>query len=98
MPAALLDPQFLRKLDTLSLRSRRLARAGLRGERRSRTLGRGPEFADYRSYQAGDDYRHIDWRIYSTLDRLSIKLFSEEEDHTVHLLLDHSRAMGWVGL
>src|SRR2546430_10040440 len=95
MPAALLDPQFLRKLDTLSLRSRRLARAGLRGERRSRTLGRGVEFADYRSYQVGDDYRHIDWSIYSRLDRLFIKLFSEEEDINVHLFVDTSGSMGW---
>src|SRR5438093_2308585 len=95
MPAALLDPQFLRKLDTLSLRSRRLARAGLRGERRSRTLGRGVEFADYRSYQVGDDYRHIDWSIYSRLDRLFIKLFSEEEDINVHLFVDTSGSVGW---
>ena len=63
MTTTLLDPQFLRKLDSLGLQSRRLARAGLRGERRSRTLGRGVEFADYRSYQVGDDYRHFDWSI-----------------------------------
>lgn len=93
--ATLLDPAFLRKLDSLSLRSRRLVRAGLRGERRSRTLGRGVEFADYRSYQIGDDYRHIDWNIYSRLDRLFIKLFSEEEDINVHLLVDTSGSMGW---
>ena len=95
MSTTLLDPQFLRKLDTLSLRSRRLVRAGLRGERRSRTLGRGVEFADYRSYQIGDDYRHIDWSIYSRLDRLFIKLFSEEEDINVHLFVDMSGSMAW---
>src|SRR3989441_12946287 len=91
----LLDPYFLRKLDTLSLRSRRLVRAGLRGERRSRTLGRGVEFADYRSYQIGDDYRHIDWSIYSRLDRLFVRLFSEDEEVNVHLLLDTSPSMVW---
>jgi len=95
MPATLLDPQFLRKLDRLSLHARRPARAGLRGERRSRTLGRGVEFADYRSYQIGDDYRHIDWNIYSRLDRLFIKLFSEEEDINVHLFVDVSGSMAW---
>src|SRR5205809_7143537 len=95
MPTTLLDPTFLRKLDSLSLQSRRLARAGLRGERRSRTMGRGVEFADYRSYQVGDDYRHIDWSIYSRLDRLFIKLFSEEEDINVHLFVDTSGSMGW---
>src|SRR5947209_18437986 len=88
MTTTLLDPQFLRKLDSLGLQSRRLARAGLRGERRSRTLGRGVEFADYRSYQVGDDYRHMAWSIYSRLDRLFIKLFSGEVDINVHLLVD----------
>lgn len=95
MATTLLNPTFLAKLDRLSLRSRRLVRGSLRGERRSRTLGRGVEFADYRSYQIGDDYRHIDWNIYSRLDRLFIKLFSEEEDINVHLLVDASRSMVW---
>lgn len=93
--AALLDPAFLRRLDTLGLRSRKVYRGILRGERRSPRLGRGVEFADYRSYQIGDDFRYVDWNIYSRLDRLFIKLFSEEEDINVHLLVDGSRSMGW---
>ncbi len=91
----LLEPDFLRRLENLTLRSRRVVRGGLRGERRSATLGRGVEFADYRGYQPGDDYRYIDWNIYSRLDRLFVKLFSEEEDINVHLLVDRSRSMGW---
>ena len=91
----LLDPEFLRKLETLSLLSRRMVQSGLRGERRSSTLGRGVEYADYRSYQAGDDYRYIDWNIFSRLDRLFVKLFSEEEDINVHLLVDQSRSMAF---
>jgi len=91
----LLAPEFLRKLDNLSLRSRRVVRGTIRGERRSPALGRGVEFADYRSYQPGDDYRYIDWNIYSRLDRLFVKLFSEEEDINVHLLVDVSRSMAW---
>lgn len=67
----------------------------VRGERRSPRLGRGVEFADYRSYQVGDDFRYVDWNIYSRLDRLFIKLFSEEEDINVHLFVDSSRSMGW---
>ncbi len=94
-PTALLAPEFLRKLDNLSLRSRRIFRGSLRGERRSSTVGRGVEFADYRSYQIGDDYRYIDWNIYSRLDRLFVKLFSEEEDINVHLLVDTSQSMAW---
>ncbi len=91
----LLAPEFLRKLDNLSLRSRRVFRGTLRGERRSPALGRGVEFADYRNYQPGDDYRYIDWNIYSRLDRLFVKLFSEEEDINVHVLVDVSRSMAW---
>lgn len=93
--ATLLDASFLRRLDRLGLRSRRAARGLLRGERRSPRMGRGVEFADYRSYQAGDDFRYVDWNIYSRLDRLFIKLFSEEEDINVHLFVDGSRSMGW---
>lgn len=94
-PATLLDAGFLRRLDMLSLRSRRISRGLVRGERRSPRLGRGVEFADYRSYQVGDDFRYVDWNIYSRLDRLFIKLFSEEEDINVHLFVDASRSMGW---
>jgi uncharacterized protein (DUF58 family) len=94
-PPQLLEPQFLAKLEQLTLLSRRLYRSGSRGERRSTTLGRGVEFADYRSYQIGDDYRYIDWNIYSRLDRLFVKLFSEEEDVSVHLFIDASQSMGW---
>ena len=93
--STLLDPAFLRRLDTLTLRSRRIYRGMLRGERRSRTMGRGVEFADYRPYQVGDDFRYVDWNIYSRLDRLFIKLFSEEEDINVHLFVDASLSMDW---
>jgi uncharacterized protein (DUF58 family) len=91
----LLEPEFLARLERLTLLSRRLYRSGVRGERRSGTLGRGVEFADYRSYQVGDDFRYVDWNIYSRLDRLFVKLFSEEEDINVHLFIDASRSMSW---
>jgi uncharacterized protein (DUF58 family) len=93
--APLFEPEFLARLEQLTFLSHRLYRSGVRGERRSNTLGRGVEFADHRSYHIGDDYRYIDWHIYSRLDRLFVKLFSEEEDVTVHLLVDGSRSMGW---
>lgn len=91
----LLEPEFLARLERLTLRSRRLYRSGIRGERRSATMGRGVEFADYRPYQVGDDFRYVDWNIYSRLDRLFVKLFSEDEDVSVHLFVDSSRSMGW---
>ncbi|HYM69445.1 MAG TPA: DUF58 domain-containing protein [bacterium] len=91
--ASLFDPEFLQRLETLSLVSRRRVQGQQRGERRSVARGRGIEFDDYRAYQAGDDYRYIDWNIVSRLDRIFVKLFSEEEDLDVHLLLDTSASM-----
>ncbi|HXX37893.1 MAG TPA: DUF58 domain-containing protein [bacterium] len=91
--AHLFDPEFLQRLEALSLVSRRRVRGRQRGERRSIARGRGIEFDDYRAYQPGDDYRYIDWNIVSRLDRVFVKLFSEEEDLDVHLLLDTSASM-----
>jgi uncharacterized protein (DUF58 family) len=91
--ARLLDPAFLQKLDTLSLLSRKRFRGVQRGDRRSTARGRGVEFDDYRAYQLGDDYRYIDWNVVSRLDRFFVKMFSEEEDLDVSLLIDTSRSM-----
>ena len=51
------------------------------------------EFADYRAYGVGDDLRYVDWNIYGRLDRLHVKLFVDEEDLCLHLLVDASASM-----
>jgi uncharacterized protein (DUF58 family) len=51
------------------------------------------EFADYRDYTLGDDLRQLDWNVYARLERLFVKLFVEEEDVTVTLLIDASASM-----
>ena len=53
------------------------------------------EFSDYRPYGVGDDLRYVDWNIYGRLDRLYLKLFVDEEDLCLHLLLDGSASMGF---
>jgi uncharacterized protein (DUF58 family) len=53
------------------------------------------EFADFRPYAPGDDFRRIDWNAYARLERFFLKLFVEEEDLTVHILIDVSRSMDW---
>jgi len=88
------DEAFLRKLDNLVVVSRRVAAGRAKGERRSPRKGAGVEFQDYRPYAAGDDLRYVDWNIYSRLDRLMLKLFIEEEDLCLHLLVDGSGSMG----
>jgi len=66
-----------------------------KGERKSKRRGSSVEFADYRDYVQGDDLRHVDWNIYGRLESLYLKLFHEQEDLTVHLLIDASRSMGF---
>lgn len=67
----------------------------LRGEHATRRRGLGLDFSDYRRYQPGDDFRHIDWNIFSRLDRLFLKLYTADEDLTLHVLIDTSASMGF---
>jgi uncharacterized protein (DUF58 family) len=89
----LFDEAFLRRLEQLELASRRLTAGRMKGERRSIRRGQSVEFADYRNYTHGDDLRQLDWNVYARLEKLFIKLFVEEEDVTVHVLVDASRSM-----
>lgn len=91
----LFDEAFLRRLERLALVARRAATGRTQGERRSAKRGQSVEFADFRPYSLGDDFRRIDWNAYARLERLFVKLFVEEEDLTVHILLDASRSMDW---
>jgi len=92
-PPALLDPEFLRKLEQLELVSRKIFVGRMKGERKSKRRGSSVEFADHRNYSVGDDLRHIDWNVYGRLDKLFLKLFLEEEDLHVYTLLDTSLSM-----
>lgn len=87
------DEAFLRQLERLLLLMRSPVRGGLKGGRRSVKRGQSVEFADYRDYTPGDDLRQLDWNVYARLERLFVKLFVEEEDVTVTLLIDASASM-----
>src|ERR1700726_4940506 len=89
----LLDPQFLARLEQLELVSRKIFLGRLKGERRSKRKGQSVEFADYRNYVVGDDLRFLDWNLFARLDRLFIRLFMEEEDLHVYILIDNSLSM-----
>jgi uncharacterized protein (DUF58 family) len=89
----ILDPEFLRKLERLRIRARRAFPGLTRGERRSTRRGSSVEFSDFRQYQLGDDFRHIDWNIYARLERLVLRRFIEEEDLRIDLLIDCSGSM-----
>ncbi|MBK8915501.1 MAG: DUF58 domain-containing protein [Phycisphaerales bacterium] len=91
----LLSAEFMTRLEQLEILSRRIFVGRMKGERRSKRRGASVEFADYRNYVPGDDLRFLDWNIFARLERLLIKLFMEEEDLNVTLLLDCSRSMDW---
>ena len=95
MSEPLLSPDFLRQLDRLDLATCRLQPGRMQGERRGPRRGGGQEFADYRPYTPGDDLRQVDWNAYARMERFFLRLFVEEEDTTLHLLLDASRSMAW---
>lgn len=95
MHQTLLEPELLARLERLRLNSRRLRFGASRGETRTKRRGSSLEFSDYRAYQPGDDFRYIDWNAYGRFHRLFVKLFTAEEDLTLHLLIDTSASMGF---
>jgi len=88
-----LDEAFLRRLERLRVAVRK-NRAGMGvGARRSPSRGSSVEFADFRQYMPGDDLRRLDWNAYARLGRLFMRLYHDEQNATVHLLLDVSASM-----
>ncbi|TMF51490.1 MAG: DUF58 domain-containing protein [Chloroflexi bacterium] len=95
MAAALLEPALLRRLEGLALQVRRAVSGQMGGERRSRKRGQSVEFADFRNYTPGDDFRLIDWNAYARLDRFMLRLFVAEEELPLSLFVDLSGSMDW---
>src|SRR5881398_895175 len=93
MPDSLLTPELLRRLEQFQLLAARRAKSSTKGERRSRARGQSVEFADYRNYVHGDDFRYLDWNLYGRLERLFLKLYEEERELPVRIFLDASESM-----
>src|SRR5256885_1146786 len=93
MRNSLLTPELLRRLEQFQLLAARRAKSSSRGERRSRARGQSVEFADYRTYVPGDDFRYLDWNLYGRLEKLFLKLYEEERELPVRLFLDASESM-----
>jgi uncharacterized protein (DUF58 family) len=89
----LLDPDFLVRLQRLEIVSKKIFVGKTKGERLSKRKGQSVEFADFRSYSVGDDLRFLDWNLFARLDRLFLRLFLEEEDLHVYILVDNSLSM-----
>lgn len=85
----------MRRLDALRLQSHRPVRGSAGGIRRSARRGASVEFADYREYVPGDDLRSVDWNAYGRLEKLYLKQFIDDQDLSVHLLIDISGSMAF---
>ncbi len=94
---ALLDPSLLARLERLQVGTRRALAGQLAGEHRSPAHGSSVDFADYREYHPGDDFRRIDYSLYARLDVLLVRLFDAEDDLAVRLLVDTSASMASAG-
>ena len=91
----LFDDDFQRKLDYLAIVSRKVFSGRMRAERRTKKSGSGIEFADHRDYQPGDDFRYLDWNVYEKFGRLLLRLYEEEEDLAIYLIVDASGSMAF---
>ncbi len=87
--------EFFRRLQQLKIHTRKTFLGTRQGTHRSGKKGHGLEFADYRPYSPGDDFRHIDWQLYGRTDRLYVRQFREEQDLNINLLIDSSHSMNF---
>ncbi len=89
----LLSREFLTRLDALDVVSRKIFQGKIQGERRTKRRGQSVEFADHRPYAVGDDLRFVDWNTYARLEQLFLKLFLEEQDLSLHIVVDASASV-----
>jgi uncharacterized protein (DUF58 family) len=87
------DAAFLKRLEYLNVVARKILSGTLRADRKSARKGVSAEFADHRGYVAGDDFRNVDWHLYARLEELFVKLYKEEENLHLTVLLDTSLSM-----
>ncbi len=88
-----LEPTAVARVRNLSLAARKVVQGFIAGLHRSPYRGFSVEFAEHREYCPGDNLRYLDWKVLGRTDRLYIKLFEEETNMRVQLLLDASGSM-----
>ncbi len=90
-----IDTEFLKALSRLDIILKKKIYADKQGEHHAPQGGQGLVFRDYKAYVPGDDFRHIDWRIYGRTDKFYIRRFESERNLTVHILVDSSASMNF---
>ena len=96
--AGFVDPKALMAIRNLELRARVVVEGFWNGLHRSPYHGFSVEFTEYRPYSPGEDTRYLDWRLYARSDRFYLKKFEDETNLRCHLVVDHSRSMGYGSL
>ena len=89
-PRRFLDPKTIARISRLDLRARQVVEGFISGMHRSPFFGHSVEFVQHRDYTAGDDIRHLDWKVWSKTDKFYIKQFEEETNLRSHLVVDVS--------
>lgn len=95
MAASLLDPDAVSRGENLGLMARKIVEGYRVGEHRSPFHGFAIEFAQHREYSAGDDIRHLDWKVLGRSDRYYIKQYEQDTNYVAHLVVDGSTSMNY---
>ncbi len=90
-----LTPEIISRLDNLSLKARMVVEGFIVGLHKSPYHGFSVEFSEHRAYGAGDEIRHIDWKLWGKTDRFFVKQFEEETNLKSYILVDQSRSMDY---
>src|SRR6266852_3768024 len=92
-PRRFLQPETIAKISRLDLRARQVVEGFITGMHKSPFFGHSIEFIQHREYTAGDDLRHLDWKVWSKTDRFYIKQYEEETNLRSTLVVDVSESM-----
>src|SRR5829696_10506719 len=93
-----LDPRTLAKVGSIDLRARLIVEGLMNGMHRSPYQGISVEFAHHRPYVAGDDTRHVDWKVFGKTDKIYLKQYLEETNLHLICVVDASESMGYSSI
>src|ERR1700721_834745 len=93
MPNELLDPETINQAQALGLAARYVVEGYMSGEHKSPFRGFSIEFTQHREYVAGDDLRHLDWKVLGRTDRFYLKQYEQETNYVAHIVVDGSESM-----
>ncbi|MBV8781847.1 MAG: DUF58 domain-containing protein [Phycisphaerae bacterium] len=91
----LLDPETINQAEALGLQARTIVEGFMSGNHASPFRGFSIEFSQHREYTAGDDTRHLDWKVLGRTDRYYIKQYEQETNYVAHVLVDGSESMSF---